>query len=288
MITTQALDWPGVLIEAGRNNIAAVDDVEIDLHCLSVNTDNKPYSYEAKGPHGFNRITVPPGGMWVSPAGNPLTGRLDSVHAYATLSFDPGRLGHLIADGEGPVRIRPTTMLYAPAIANLVTVLVAEARRKNPGGLAVVDAVSSAIAHLLLRNVGIDRRTEKVSRGGLAGPARRRALEMIDAGIGARLTIETLAQEVGLSPAHFARAFKTTFGRPPHHYLLSIRLARARRDLELSGANLSAIAQQWGFADQAHFTRLFKRAFGLTPGTLLRDHRRSRATDEERSTVTGE
>ena len=93
---------------------------------------------------------------------------------------------------------------------------------------------------------------------------------MIDAALDTRLTIEMLAREVGLSAAHFARAFKETLGRAPHQYLLAQRLERARRLLESTALTLSDIAQRTGFADQAHFTRLFKRAFGTTPGALLR------------------
>jgi AraC family transcriptional regulator len=93
---------------------------------------------------------------------------------------------------------------------------------------------------------------------------------MIDATLDARLTIEVLAREVGLSPAHFARAFKETLGRAPHQYLLALRLERARRLIETSQQSLSEIAQRTGFADQAHLTRLFKRAFGTTPGALSR------------------
>ena len=86
----------------------------------------------------------------------------------------------------------------------------------------------------------------------------------------ARSVITFAAQEAGLSPTHFARAFKETMGRAPHQYLLALRLERARRLLETTRATLSDIAQRTGFADQAHFTRLFKRVFGTTPGALAR------------------
>src|SRR5438046_10654481 len=110
----------------------------------------------------------------------------------------------------------------------------------------------------------------------------RRVLEMIDARLDPLLTVEMLAREVGLSPAHFARAFKETIGRAPHQYLLGLRLERARRLLELCGADLSGIAQRTGFADQAHFTRLFKRAYRITPGALLRQWQGWASTREER------
>ena len=68
----------------------------------------------------------------------------------------------------------------------------------------------------------------------------------MDARLESSLSVEFLAAEVGLSPAHFARAFKETLG----------------------------VAQRAGFADQAHFTRHFKREYGVTPGVVLRSRRR--------------
>ncbi len=124
------------------------------------------------------------------------------------------------------------------------------------------------------RYAGVERAQPLRLRGGLSAAARRRALEMIDARLDARLTVDMLAREVGLSPAHFARAFRETIGRAPHQYLLWLRLERARRLLEIPGANLSDIAQRTGFADQAHFTRLFKRAYGVTPGAVTRQRQR--------------
>jgi AraC-like DNA-binding protein len=84
------------------------------------------------------------------------------------------------------------------------------------------------------------------------------------------VSVETLAREAGLSPAHFARAFTRSVGRPPHQHLLALRLARARRLLAAADARLSDVALRTGFADQAHFTRAFRRAFGVTPRTVMR------------------
>jgi AraC-like DNA-binding protein len=99
---------------------------------------------------------------------------------------------------------------------------------------------------------------------------RRRVLELIEAQLDERLSIDTLAREAGLSPAHFARAFKQTLGESPHRFLLARRLDRARHLIERCGAQLSDVAARSGFADQAHFTRHFKRQFGVTPGALTR------------------
>ena len=273
IVTSQALDWPGVLVEAGRNDVSAVDDLVGDQHYLSLNVDTAPLTLEVKEPLGFKQFTIPPGSLWVSPSASPVTLRLKSTLQYLRVSIDPLHLGRLISpslDEVQPVRLRRTYAVQSPQIAHLMMALREEADGRNPGGLAVIEAVTTALGHLLVRHAGIEQPRRPIARGGLSAAAKRRVLELIDARLGARLTIGMLAREVGLSPAHFARAFKETLGRAPHQYLLALRLERARQLLESSETSLSDIAQRAGFADQAHFTRLFKRAFGVTPGALMR------------------
>ena len=216
-----------------------------------------------------------PGGisLWISPSASPITLRLNSTLRYLRVSIDPLHLGRLISpslDEVAPVRLRRTYAVQSPQIANLMLTLREEADSQNAGGLATVEAVTTALGHLLLRHAGIEQPGPVRSHGGLSALAKRRVLELIDAALDARLTVEMLSREVGLSPAHFARAFKESMGRAPHQYLLALRLARARRLLETTPLSLSDIAQRAGFADQAHFTRRFKRAFGTTPGALVR------------------
>ena len=273
IVTTQALDWPGMLVEAGRNDVAGVDDLVGDQHYLSLNLDTAPLKLEVKEPHGFRPFVIPPRSLWISPSASPITLRLNSTLRYLRVSIDPLHLGRLITpslDEVGPVHLRRTYAVESPQIRHLMLALKYEADSRNAHGLAMVEAVTSALGHLLVRHAGVEQPRPIHNRGGLSAVAKRRVLELIDAALDARLTVEMLSREVGLSVAHFARAFKETMGRAPHQYLLALRLERARRLLETTEASLSDIAQRAGFADQAHFTRLFKRAFGTTPGALMR------------------
>src|SRR5205823_4103407 len=79
VLTSQALDWPGVLLEAGKNDVAAVDDIVGDRHYLSLNVDTKPLTLEVKGATGFRQCTIPPLSVWVSPGSDPLTMRLNKI-----------------------------------------------------------------------------------------------------------------------------------------------------------------------------------------------------------------
>ena len=276
VITSQALDWPGVLLEVGKNDVSEADEVLMTQHFLSLNIDSRPLTLEVKERYGFRQFTMPPQSIWVSAAAEPVTLRVTSTLCYVRMTIDPLHLGRLLghsSDDLVPVPLRRMYAIRTPQIVHLMKSLVAEAAGGNPHGLAFVEATTSGLGHLLVRHAGIEQPRYERARGGLSPTARRRILELIAARLDARLTVDTLALEVGLSPAHFARAFKETMGRAPHQYLLSQRLEQARRLLELSGASLAEVAQRTGFADQAHFTRLFKRTYGVPPGTLVRQRR---------------
>jgi AraC family transcriptional regulator len=276
VVTTQALSWPGLMLEAGTNNVTEADTVVLNQHFLSLNVDTNPLTLEVKGAHGFRRYTVPPQTVWICPASDPISLHVNSTFSYVRMSIDAPHLDRLLgqSDDASPVRLRRMFGVAVPQITHLVKTLRAEADNQNPGGLAVVDAVTTALGHLLVQHVGIDRPRPTRLRGGLSPTARRRTLEMLHGQLDSRLTIDMLAREAGLSTAHFSRAFRETMGRAPHQYLLSMRLEKARRLLEVPDANLSDVAHRTGFADQAHFTRLFKRSYGITPGALVRQRGR--------------
>ncbi len=78
------------------------------------------------------------------------------------------------------------------------------------------------------------------------------------------LTLADAAVTLGAHPAHLVRAFTSTFGLPPHAYLVGRRVELARRML-LDGTPVADVAAGAGFFDQAHLTRHFKRHTGTTP-----------------------
>jgi AraC-like DNA-binding protein len=82
------------------------------------------------------------------------------------------------------------------------------------------------------------------------------------------VSLETLAQEAGLSPFRLCRVFRRETGLSPHAYqiLVRVRLAKA---LLMKGIPIAQAAVAAGFFDQAHLTRHFKRIFGVTPGHYL-------------------
>lgn len=80
-----------------------------------------------------------------------------------------------------------------------------------------------------------------------------------------QVSIADLAQAAGVSGTQVIRAFSSGTGMPPHSYLVSLRVERAKALLR-SGIGLAEAALDAGFSDQSQFTRHFKRLTGVTPG----------------------
>ena len=76
-----------------------------------------------------------------------------------------------------------------------------------------------------------------------------------------------------LSPCHFARAFKRTFGLSVHLYLIRRRIVLAQQLLVNTYDPLGEIALICGMHDQPHFTRWFRRLVGETPNRWRHAHR---------------
>ncbi len=112
-------------------------------------------------------------------------------------------------------------------------------------------------------------------RGGLSPWQMRRATEFLEAHLGGNITLQQVAEACELSVSHFARAFKTSFRKPPHHWLADRRLDRARDLMMNSRLPLADIAARCGFADQSGLNRSFKRKHGLAPGIWRRGRARS-------------
>jgi AraC-like DNA-binding protein len=78
------------------------------------------------------------------------------------------------------------------------------------------------------------------------------------------IALDELAALANLSPYHFLRRFRATYGMPPHTYRLQQRIHLARRMLA-DGHPIAQVALDTGFTDQSHLTRRFKAFVGTTP-----------------------
>ncbi|XCM31304.1 helix-turn-helix domain-containing protein [Streptomyces parvus] len=83
--------------------------------------------------------------------------------------------------------------------------------------------------------------------------------------IGRRLTVVDLAEYAHVSDRHLTRIFKTELGMTPHAYIESVRVEKARNELESSDSTLERIATVCGFGTVDTLVRAFRRRLNATP-----------------------
>jgi AraC family transcriptional regulator len=92
------------------------------------------------------------------------------------------------------------------------------------------------------------------------------------------LSLDELAQSVGLSTAHFARMFRKSTGETPHQFVLRQRVARAKAMLRAPRARILDVAVACGFKTQQHFAQVFREVCKVSPREYRQDFLDSEVT----------
>ncbi|MFC4059907.1 AraC family ligand binding domain-containing protein [Planomonospora corallina] len=209
--------------------------------------------------------------------------------AGAVVLVDPEQVhtGHAgVPDGWAYRMLYPSVEVVSGVAAELLagrgTPYFPEAVVSSPHAASLLRAAHAAAEH------GDDLASSSLARAAFGALVRRHAarrplLPPRDAGDRAvRLareilhgslvdppTLEDLARAVEARPFALIRAFKAATGLPPHTYLNTLRVRRARSLLD-AGTPPARVAAEVGFTDQAHLNRHFKRIVGVPPAAYQR------------------
>jgi AraC-like DNA-binding protein len=218
------------------------------------------------------RHVTPAGRIFLVNPGESHTGEAETADGYVYRTMYPRRaLMDRVArqvTGKHQRRWLRGAVLDDPELSHRLRMLHREVAARG-SQLAIDSWLLSALERL----VGRYSDGEAVPRH--VGSERRavtRAREYLDAYFAADVSLSRLGAIVGLSPFHVARAFADEVGLPPHVYLETVRIARARELLD-RGRPIADVALDVGYADQSHFTRRFKRVVGIAPGQYVRCRR---------------
>lgn len=91
------------------------------------------------------------------------------------------------------------------------------------------------------------------------------AVSYIHSQLNANLTIEAIAQRVGLTPLALQKHFRQEIGIPLRRYINDQLMIAAEQALWRKNLSVSQISEQLGFCDQFYFSRRFKQHFGISP-----------------------
>src|SRR5215468_4633888 len=176
------------------------------------------------------------------------------------------------SDGAyGEVVLRASRRFANPRLRALAAAAHAEMVAGFPSGRLFLDSVEQAMAIALVDGHAIRHRPVQVYRGGLGAARLRRIKELIDAKMEADLSLDEMAQSVGLSTAHFARMFRKSTGETLHQFVLRQRIDRAKAMLRALNARVLDVAVACGFKTQQHFAQVFRDACKISPTEYRQD-----------------
>ncbi len=175
---------------------------------------------------------------------------------------------------QRPGAIHPEIDLseIAPRLAAMDSQVFSTARKfeaavlnPNPLGKLYGETLACGLAIELLRWQHTNRNLFRSHQGGLSSHQVHQVTSFVHEHLADDISLTVLANLARLSPWHFCRAFKQTFGIPPHRWVNSLRIERAKELLACPTLSITDVALCTGFAGSPQFARSFRMATGCTP-----------------------
>ncbi|MDR3485306.1 MAG: AraC family transcriptional regulator [Bradyrhizobium sp.] len=179
--------------------------------------------------------------------------------------FDPGSLRIDSSDNLADILFEPRLFFEDTTIWSTAAKL--RQAIDAPGGVSqlYVEALGVVLIHELVRlNRGASR-LEATVRGGLAAWQQRVVAAYIEEHLSEQIPLATLAGMARLSTFHFCRAFKQSFGVPPHRYHTNRRIEHAKVMLAERKHSVTEVGLSVGFSETSSFTAVFRKITGQTP-----------------------
>jgi AraC family transcriptional regulator len=166
--------------------------------------------------------------------------------------------------------LKPRLLFDDSGLWQTIHKLKAQVGSADPSDRMYAEALGGLLAHELLRLQGAIPAPRPANRGGLAGWQRKQVIDFMEAHLAEDISLNVLAHLVRLSPYHFLRSFKQSFGEPPYRYWTGRRIARAKALLANPRASITEIGFDVGFSGTSAFSATFHRITGQTPTNYRR------------------
>jgi len=227
------------------------------------------YVTAGQGTLWFDGMELPlaAGDLFVLPPGR--------AHRYGACEEDPFSLDWLVMEGGDSTRLAEVVLEWGGPLFAGNPAETAHASLKNIFGQLQQSPPESAGVSKQLYGLLVDLLSwigANFQSPSVAGrrSSIRRALAVIETGLGTTLSVEQLAEAACLSPTYFAKTFRRVLGMTPATYITHARIAAVKEQLIRSEQSLEGLSETWGFSSASHLIRVFKKIEGLSPGEFRR------------------
>lgn len=241
-----------------------------------------PLAGRAEISHHRERFRYDPGGASVPPVTGSYDLRVDAGSPHLVAWIARGRLERHLGASLGrpvtsPVRFAVGMDLTAPALRSWRRVVDLLLHEADGDGLIHEPLARRELEGLLLTQLLLaqpNNYSASLHEHPLPTTPRliRRAVEVIDGHAAEPLTVEDVAEAVGLSVRALQEGFRRHLGTTPMSYLREVRLTRVRDDLagaDPASVTVTATALRWGFRHAGRFSARYHQRFGESPSATL-------------------
>ncbi|HMM00298.1 MAG TPA: AraC family transcriptional regulator [Bacilli bacterium] len=183
--------------------------------------------------------------VWIGFTGNQVKGMLDSLGIDG---FNP-----IYFDGEG-------------TLANYFEMIYHRFQERGIIDISCIGIFYQVLGDMLYRK---ERLLEEVSK-----PKRHivAAITFIANNYQFKISIEDIANNVGVTPNYLAGLFKDTYGISVKRFLTEYRMDKAKLLLRNGAYNVKAVAKLVGYDNQLHFSGEFKKNVGVAPMEYIKEN----------------
>ncbi len=124
------------------------------------------------------------------------------------------------------------------------------------------------------RNDQLEEKVDEVQMKSPDDKLLERIMAVINKNISnADLSVDFIADEVGISRVHLHRKMKELTGQTPHDFIRNIRLKQAANLLTNQNVNITEVMYACGFNNAASFSTIFKKFYGMSPREYMNERR---------------
>ncbi len=205
--------------------------------------------------------------LWITPGYKPLPDKMtDNFEMLCChLGFGPVRLNPLF-DIIPPVLKLSSSEHLRQDISPVIRLLLEESQQPRCGHETVLNRLAEVLLVHVLRYVMKHQKIETGLLAGLADIRLARAITAVHRHPEQHWSVQTLANEAGMSRTAFNQLFRETVGNTPGEYLKQWRMRLACRWLESSQMMVGQIVDRLGYQSETAFFRAFRRQIGMSPG----------------------
>jgi AraC family transcriptional regulator len=214
------------------------------------------------------RIKVSDRHVCIIPAGHAHAAAWTSDALITSIAVKPAFVRAMaLANGYRGHEIAPQYASIDPFMWHMARSIEQQMQNRRELEKSYVESVAIVIGQHLLCTY-TDTPAPSASLGGLPRYKIRRAVDYIRAHFQEDIGFKDIADQLNMSPYHFARMFKHSTQESPHQFIMRCRIESAKKMLIESDKSIAEIAFEVGYKSQSYFTTRFALLVGMTPAAF--------------------